>query len=121
MDISFPLALSNRINGGYADMETKAHSENHITGYGTYVWIWIVLIVLTGITVTASYIHFGIFNIVIALGIASLKASLVALYFMHLKFEDKITWVFFLYPLVLLALLIGLSMSDVFFRVLVSP
>lgn len=102
-------------------METKVHTGGHITGYGTYVWIWVALIVLTGITVTASYIHFGTFNLVIALVIASLKASLVALYFMHLKFEDKITWVFFLYPLVLLALLIGLSMSDVFFRTPVSP
>jgi cytochrome c oxidase subunit IV len=108
-------------NGGYLIMETKAHSENHITGNRTYVLIWAALIVLTVITVSASYIHFGTFNIVIALGIASLKASLVALYFMHLKFEDKITWVFFLYPLCLLALLIGLSISDVFFRVSVSP
>jgi cytochrome c oxidase subunit 4 len=102
-------------------METKAHAEGHITGFGIYVWIWLALIFLTVITVVASYIHFGTFNLIIALGIASLKASLVALYFMHLKFEDKITWVFFLYPLGLLALLIGLSMSDVFFRGSVSP
>jgi cytochrome c oxidase subunit 4 len=54
---------------------------------------------------------------VVALGIASIKASLVALYFMHLKYEDKLTWTFAVYPLFLLALLIGLTASDVFYRV----
>lgn len=102
-------------------METKAHSDNHITGNRTYVAVWMALILLTIITVATSYAHFGTFNLVIALGIASVKASLVALYFMHLKFEEKITWLFFLYPLVLLAILISLSMSDVFFRAQVSP
>ncbi|MGH7802009.1 MAG: cytochrome C oxidase subunit IV family protein [Thermodesulfobacteriota bacterium] len=105
-------------------MDTKAHAEdtiNHITPYRTYVWIWVALMIFTAITVGVSYFHFGIFNVVVALTVASIKASLVALYFMHLKFEDKITWVFALYPLGLLALLIGLSVSDVFFRALVSP
>jgi len=54
---------------------------------------------------------------VIALAIASVKAALVALFFMHLKYEDKVTWIFVLYPLGLLALLIGLTISDVFYRV----
>ena len=102
-------------------METIEHTENKITPYRTYFYIWLVLMILTVITVFVSYLHLGIFNIVVALGVASIKASLVALYFMHLKYEDKITWVFAIYPLGLLALLIGLSVSDVFFRALVSP
>jgi cytochrome c oxidase subunit 4 len=77
--------------------------------------------ILTVITVGVSYIHFGVFNIVVALAVASIKASLVALFFMHLKYEDKLTWVFAIYPLCLLALLIGLSVSDVFFRTKISP
>ncbi|GIW48288.1 MAG: cytochrome-c oxidase [Deltaproteobacteria bacterium] len=97
-------------------METKAHIEEHHVGYTTYILVWLALIVLTGITVWVSYLHFGVFNIVVALLIASIKASLVALYFMHLKFEDKTTWIFVLYPIVLLALLIGLTAVDVFFR-----
>src|SRR5216683_884665 len=106
-------------------METKAHTHgehNHSerNNYKTYILIWAALIILTVITVSASYIHFGTFNIVIALVIASLKASLVALFFMHLKYEEKITWVFFLYPLALLAILIGLTWSDVFYRTPVS-
>lgn len=72
--------------------------------------------VLTVVTVWVARHDYGVFNIVVALGIASVKATLVALYFMHLKFEDKLTWTFALYPLFLLALLIGLTASDVFYR-----
>ena len=101
-------------------METKAHGHgehSHSEGHDnkTYILIWGALIILTVITVSASYIHFGIFNIVIALVIASIKASLVALFFMHLKYEDKITWAFALYPLFLLAILISSGLIDLFF------
>ncbi len=102
-------------------METASHSDNHITPYRTYFWVWVALMVLTAITVWFSYFHFGIFNIVVVLAVASVKASLVALFFMHLKYEDKITWIFALYPLGLLALFIGLSISDVFFRTQALP
>ena len=94
------------------------HNESeHITPYKTYVVVWIVLMVLTVITVEAARHQFGSFNIVIAMVIASIKASVVALWFMHLKFEDSITWVFALYPLFLLGLLIGLTSVDVFYRI----
>jgi cytochrome c oxidase subunit 4 len=102
-------------------MQTGEHDVNVITPYRTYMWIWVALMIFTVITVGVSYFHFGIFNVVVALAVASVKASLVALFFMHLKYEDKITWVFAIYPLGLLALLIGLSVSDVFFRTQVSP
>ena len=98
-------------------MESKsAHAEPHITGYLTYFLVWLALTILTVITIWVSYIDFGVLNIIVALSIASVKASLVALFFMHLKYEDTMTWVFALYPLGLLALLIGLTISDVFYR-----
>ena len=98
-------------------METnRAHAEAHYVGYLTYVFVWLALMILTLITVWVSYIDLGVLNIIVALSVASVKASLVALFFMHLKYEDKITWVFILYPLGLLALLIGLTVSDVFYR-----
>lgn len=76
--------------------------------------------ILTATTVYVSYINFGMLNIVIALVIASIKASIVALYFMHLKIEDSITWVFALFPLSLLALLIAMTITDTFTRVVVQ-
>jgi len=93
------------------------HEEHHIVGYSVYIMVWIPLLILTAITVWVAKHDFGVFNIVVALGIASVKASIVALFFMHLKYEDKLTWTFAIYPLFLLALLIGLTASDVFYRV----
>ena len=81
--------------------------------------MWLALMVMTAITVYVSYINFGTLNIVIALVVASIKASIVALFFMHLKFEDSITWVFALFPLSLLALLIAMTMTDMFTRTVV--
>jgi cytochrome c oxidase subunit 4 len=48
-----------------------------------------VLIALTVVTVLVAQVHLGEANVVVALGIASLKATLVALFFMHLKYEHR--------------------------------
>jgi len=101
-------------------MSTHTHTEErHITSNKTYIIVWAALMVMTAITVYVSYINFGMLNIVIALVVASIKASIVALYFMHLKIEDSITWVFALFPLTLLALLIAMTMTDMFTRTVV--
>lgn len=102
-------------------MASHSHSDKHehITTYKTYFIIWAALMVLTVITVYVSYIDFGTMNVVIAMAVASLKAALVALFFMHLKFEDSITWVFALFPLALLFLLITMTFVDTFTRVVV--
>lgn len=90
----------------------------HEVSYKTYVAVAVALIILTAITVWASKIDFGApaINIVIAMAIASIKASLVALWFMHLKYEDVLTWIFVIFPIALLALLIGFSLSDELLR-----
>ncbi|HIC76762.1 MAG TPA: hypothetical protein EYO89_02715 [Candidatus Dadabacteria bacterium] len=86
--------------------------------YRQYVNIGILLMALTVITVAAAQFDFGPFNVPIALIIASIKATFVALYFMHLKHEDTMTWIFATYPLFLLFLLIAFSATDIFTRVL---
>ena len=92
--------------------------DEHITPYKTYVIIWLILMALTVITVyVAREIDLGSINLFVAMIIASIKATIVALFFMHLKYEDSITWVFALYPLFLLSLLIGLTSIDVFNRI----
>lgn len=62
-----------------------AHEHAHpVTGPKTYGLVLLALLVLTVITVQASYFDFGPWNTVVALLIASAKGSLVALFFMHL-------------------------------------
>jgi len=70
--------------------DTQApHAEAHEQhGASIYLKTLLVLFILTAITVGASYINFGSGNVAIALFIASIKAIIVALVFMHLK-DDK--------------------------------
>ena len=87
-------------------------------GYELYIKIGLLLMVLTVITVGAAQFDFGPLNVTIALLIASVKATFVALYFMHLKHEDTMTWIFATYPIFLLFLLISFSATDIFTRLL---
>jgi cytochrome c oxidase subunit 4 len=91
-------------------------SNGHGTGYGIYVAVWGGLLVLTGATVGVSYIDLGLLNVIVALLIASAKASLVALFFMHLKSENRLVWAFALVPIFFLVLIIGGTLSDTLFR-----
>lgn len=71
---------------------------------------------LTAVTVTVSYLDLGLLNAAAALIIASVKASLVALFFMHLKDEEKLVWGFAAFPLIILAIIIAGTLMDVSFR-----
>jgi len=68
--------------------------------------------VLTGLTVFASYIEMGDFNIVVALVIATIKATLVVLFFMHLYYSSKLTKVTVIAAIFFLFLLLALSLTD---------
>lgn len=88
------------------------HSElGHIVPYKTYLTVFISLIILTVITVVVAkveFFNFGeVLNLALALFIASIKAGLVALFFMHLKYENPLTWLYAFFPIFLLFLLIG--------------
>jgi len=85
-------------------------------GYGVYVAVFAALLVLTGATVAVSYIDLGLWNVAVALLIASVKVSLVALFFMHLKHEGGLVWTFALVPVLFLVLIIAGTLSDTLFR-----
>jgi cytochrome c oxidase subunit 4 len=67
-----------------------AHAHEEHGGPGLYVKILVALLILTAITVGAAYIDLGSGNVVVALIIATIKASLVALFFMHLRWEKPV-------------------------------
>jgi cytochrome c oxidase subunit IV len=71
---------------------SHAHGAGHDEhgGPALYVKILVTLLILTGITVGAAYIDLGSGNVVVALTIATIKASLVALFFMHLRWEKPV-------------------------------
>ncbi len=90
--------------------------NGHDSGNRTYVVVWGALVVLTAVTVAVSYVNLGMMNVVVALLIASAKASLVALFFMHLRYEDRLVWGFALTPMIFLVLIVVGTLSDTLFR-----
>ncbi len=68
--------------------------NTHVVPLKIYIAIFVALLVGTGATVGAAYIDMGPLNTVVALSIAVVKALLVILYFMHVRYSSKLTWVF---------------------------
>ena len=64
--------------------------EHHVVGPKTYLLILGALMVLTATTTGAAYLDMGVFNPIIALAIACLKAVLVILFFMHIRYSSKV-------------------------------
>ncbi len=84
----------------------------HIVSPKIYIVIFASLMLGTGITVWAAFQNFGKFNIVIALVIATIKATLVVLYFMHARYSPKRTQLVIVCSVFWLAIMLALTLSD---------
>jgi len=97
-------------------MDAHAHhadlGHEHVTSLGVYLGIFGALMVLTAVTVGVAYVDLGSLNILVALGVAVFKASLVVLYFMHLKYSSKLTWIVVGAGVFWLAILLSITMVD---------
>jgi cytochrome c oxidase subunit IV len=93
--------------------------SGHVISTKLYVTIWIALMCLTVITAGVSFIDLGSFNTVVALSIATFKAILVVLVFMHVKYtSEKLTKTVVISAIFFLFLLLALSMADYTTRLL---
>ena len=89
------------------------HAEHGTHSRGFYVAIGISLLVLTAITVFAAFVNLGPFNPVVALLIASIKATLVILFFMHVKgASEKLTAAIVVSGFFFLLILLALALAD---------
>ena len=93
-----------------------AENNPHIISIKLYLAIGAALLVLTLITVGASFIDFGPYNVMIALIIASIKALLVAFFFMHLFWDNKIYLIVFAASLLFLTIFLTFAMFDTMTR-----
>jgi len=66
------------------------HGEHHIVTPAIYMMVFGTLLLFTALTVVAAYIDLGVFNPIVALGIASFKAVVVILFFMHVKYQSRL-------------------------------
>jgi len=92
------------------------HTE-HIVKPGIYMVIITSLLILTGLTVSAAYVNLGRYNIVVALVIATLKATLVVLFFMHAKYTQRRTQLVIIAGIFWLAILLFMTLSDYISRI----
>src|SRR5262245_38421949 len=93
-----------------------ADHKPHVLPIPIYLKTWGALMVLTAITVGASYVHFGSWNLIIAMLVATIKATIVGLIFMHLFWDHKFHAIIFCFSIIFLSIFIGFTMADTTYR-----
>ena len=96
----------------HAHAATHSHGAGHISPVSLYITIFLALMVGTALTVGAAYIDLGTFNFPVAMLIAVFKATLVVWYFMHVKYQSRLTKLTVATGLFFLAILLGLMLID---------
>ncbi len=87
--------------------------SEHIVSVRVYITIFMVLLVGTALTVLAAFINFPWqLNTIVALTIATIKATFVVLYFMHVRYSPRLVWVIVAAALFWMAILFALTFSD---------
>jgi cytochrome c oxidase subunit IV len=92
----------------------------HVDSVKTYTGVWLILLVLTGVTTGVAYIDLGPFSVVVALSIAVVKMLLVALFFMHVRHSTRLTKLVVIGGLLWLAILLTFTLADIWTRGLIG-
>ncbi len=90
----------------------QAHSLSHVMPLSLLFGVFTALVLLTLLTVVAAQFSFGAWEVWVSLGIATIKAALVAIYFMHLRYDRPFNAVVFLSAIVFVALFLALTLMD---------
>ena len=91
--------------------------SEHIVSVRVYITIFLVLLVGTALTVWAAFVEFGgTLNTIIALTIATVKATFVVLYFMHVRYSARLVWVIVGSALFWMAIMFAFTFADYFTR-----
>jgi len=94
--------------------------SQHILPIKNYVAVYVALLVLLAATVGAAYINIEPFNFALTMVIAVAKAAMILLIFMHVRYSDRLTWVFSSAAFLWLGILIALTLNDYFTRDLLN-
>jgi cytochrome c oxidase subunit IV len=92
--------------------------SGHIVSTGTYVRVYVALMLLLIATTLIDYVNLGVFNSVISLTIAVVKMALVMLIFMHVRYMNRHNWLYVGAGLLWLSILLALTLGDYLTRVL---
>ena len=95
-----------------ANMTNPEHGEHHIVTPLQYTFVFATLLLFTGITVGIAYVDLGWANPVIALAIASFKAVIVILFFMHVAYQSRLIKMTIAAGFFMFLVLVSMTMSD---------
>jgi len=93
---------------------------DHIIPVRVYYGIYAILMACTALTVGVAFVDLGAWNIVAALTIAVFKATIVVLFFMHVKYSTRLTWAVVVGSVFWLVILLGLTLGDYLTRAWVT-
>ena len=91
-------------------------SEHHVVPLKIYFLIFFALMIGTSLTVAAAFVNMGFMNTPVALVIALIKASLVIMFFMHVKYSPKLVGLFSIAGFFWLCIMLALTMQDYYTR-----
>ena len=112
MASTHPTARTDYHPEGTPDLPEEHSATQHVS-LTTYLVVFAALMVLLIVTVAvAFFVHAGDLNLIIALVIATIKAALVVLYFMHVLYASRLTKIFVCAAVLWLAILFGLTFAD---------
>lgn len=98
------------------DSGTHHHAEHKAIGHAVplslLIGVWLTLMILTWFTVFIAGVDLGTMNLFVAMAVATFKASLVCLYFMHLRWDNPVNAFIFIFSLVCVSLFIFFAMID---------
>lgn len=88
------------------------HTGHHVVPIKVYIAVFLALMVFTTLTVVVAYYDLGRLNVLIALTIAVIKATLVVLFFMHVRYSSRLTQVIVVSGVFWLFIMLAFTMSD---------
>jgi cytochrome c oxidase subunit IV len=94
--------------------------SGHVAPKSMYYMVFLALMIGTGLTVAAAFVDMGALNNVVMLAIACVKAALVILFFMHVRWSTRLTWVVVASGFFWLLILFGITMTDYLTRGMVE-
>jgi cytochrome c oxidase subunit 4 len=95
-----------------SNVTNPEHASHHIVSPAQYALVFASLLVGTALTVVAANIDLGVFNPIIALGIACTKAVIVILFFMHVKYQSQLIKTTVASGFFMFLVLITMTLSD---------
>ncbi len=104
------MSSSAYLNG--KEVENPVEVHHHVAPVSLYVVILLALFALTGLTYAVSFADLGPLSLPVAMAVATLKASLVVAFFMHLKDDDRYNLFVFLGTLIFIGIFFGFTLFD---------